>query len=177
MPRLPAIIYGVISISCGIISLYVPETLNRPLPNSIDDIVKWPRSLSKEEKKVVHKLNREERNAVIKSIFSCCLKKKLKRIPCVGSKKQRQHSKTAVMHLLSTPSSQAPSVCITNELANDSTLPMSNFTLLSNINNINTIKIINSNTLLNKCESTTLPSLSSSSSSNSMSNSSSNLSV
>ena len=51
MPRLPAIIYGIISITCGIISLYVPETLNRPLPNSIDDVVKWPRSLSKEEKK------------------------------------------------------------------------------------------------------------------------------
>jgi hypothetical protein len=88
MPRLPAIIYGIISITCGIISLYVPETLNRPLPNSIDDVVKWPRSLSKEEKKRVKKLNKEELNSVIKTLFSCCLeKKKLKSFRSLASKK------------------------------------------------------------------------------------------
>ena len=69
MPRLPAIIYGIISITCGIISLYVPETLNRPLPNSIDDVVKWPRSLSKEEKKRVKKLNKEELLKIIPVSF------------------------------------------------------------------------------------------------------------
>jgi len=88
MPRLPAIIYGIISITCGIISLYVPETLNRPLPNSIDDVVKWPRSLSKEEKKRVKKLNKEELNSVFKMLFSCCLeKKKLKSFKSLASKK------------------------------------------------------------------------------------------
>lgn len=71
-PRLPAIIYGVMSISCGLIALYVPETLNRPLPNSIDDVVHWSLSLSKEEKRKVRKLNNKE----FKAMFSCCLKKR-----------------------------------------------------------------------------------------------------
>ena len=89
MPRLPAIIYGIISISCGIISLYVPETLNRPLPNSIDDIVKWPRSLSKQEKKRVKKLNKEEIRSVYRALFSCCIKKRLKHLSL--SRKKKNH--------------------------------------------------------------------------------------
>lgn len=71
MPRLPALIYGLISISCGVVSLYVPETLNRPLPNSIEDIVKWPRSLSKQERKLVRKQNQREMNAVINQLIGC----------------------------------------------------------------------------------------------------------
>ncbi|CAF1005000.1 unnamed protein product [Brachionus calyciflorus] len=59
-PDLPAIIYGTISIFCGLISLYVPETLNRSLPNSIDDVLKWPRSLTKDEWKVVKEMNKKE---------------------------------------------------------------------------------------------------------------------
>ena len=59
-PRLPAVIYGAISIFCGILSLYVPETLNRPLPNSIEDVCKWPRSLTPEEWKVVRDINNAE---------------------------------------------------------------------------------------------------------------------
>ncbi len=35
--------------------LYLPETLNRPLPYSVDDVVNWPRSLTKEEKIEVKK--------------------------------------------------------------------------------------------------------------------------
>jgi len=59
-PVLPAIIYGLISVICGFISLYVPETLNRPLPNSIEDVLKWPRTLTAEEWKAVDELNRKE---------------------------------------------------------------------------------------------------------------------
>lgn len=69
-PSLPAIIYGSMSMLCGIVSLYVPETLNRPLPNSVDDVVKWPRSLNPEEWKTVRRLNENE----IKLLFKCCFK-------------------------------------------------------------------------------------------------------
>lgn len=69
-PSMPALIYGTFSILCGLISLYVPETLNRPLPNSIEDVVSWPRTLSADEWKVVRKLNENE----IKLIFKCCYK-------------------------------------------------------------------------------------------------------
>ncbi len=61
-PDMPAIIYGLISIICGLISLYVPETLNRPLPYSVGDVVKWPRSLTSEEKYAVAEINRNDWN-------------------------------------------------------------------------------------------------------------------
>lgn len=67
-PALPAIIYGSLSMLCGIVSLYVPETLNRPLPNSVDDVCKWPRSLNHEERKTVRRLNDNE----LKLLFKCC---------------------------------------------------------------------------------------------------------
>jgi hypothetical protein len=59
-PILPSAIYGTISIVCGLCSLYVPETLNRPLPNSISDVVSWPRTLSDNERTEVNKVNREQ---------------------------------------------------------------------------------------------------------------------
>jgi hypothetical protein len=31
----------------------VPETLNRPLPNSIEDVLKWPRHLTTDEKELI----------------------------------------------------------------------------------------------------------------------------
>lgn len=71
LPLLPALIYGAMSILCGIISLYVPETLNRPLPNSIEDVVKWPRNLTEEEWKVVEELNKIEFD-----LFKVCKKRK-----------------------------------------------------------------------------------------------------
>jgi hypothetical protein len=68
-PTLPALIYGIISVLCGFISLYVPETLNRPLPNSIEDVLKWPRTLTAEEWKAVNELNSKEFN--MKKIKKC----------------------------------------------------------------------------------------------------------
>jgi len=73
-PILPAIIYGLISVICGFISLYVPETLNRPLPNSIEDVLKWPRTLTPQEWKAVDELNRKEFD--FKKVKEC-LKSKL----------------------------------------------------------------------------------------------------
>jgi hypothetical protein len=50
IPWLPFAIYAVFSIFAGWSYLYLPETLNRPLPNSIEDVVKWPITLTSEEK-------------------------------------------------------------------------------------------------------------------------------
>ncbi len=55
IPWLPPVIYGFIAIICGFTGLYVPETLNRPLPNSIEDVLKWTRTLSKDEWKEARK--------------------------------------------------------------------------------------------------------------------------
>lgn len=57
MSWLPPVIYGVIAILCGCVCLYVPETLNRPLPNSIEDVLKWPRGLTDEERKKARQLS------------------------------------------------------------------------------------------------------------------------
>ena len=50
----------------------MPETLNRPLPNSIEDVLKWSRTLSTEEWKEVRS----------DSSFNCNLFKKLKGFFC-----------------------------------------------------------------------------------------------
>jgi len=71
VPSLPPTVYGSVSIICGIIYLYLPETLNRSLPNNIEDVVKWPRTLSSEEWKAVKELNRNEMNKL-----KCCNKKR-----------------------------------------------------------------------------------------------------
>lgn len=84
-PNLPALIYGALSILCGLISLYVPETLNRPLPNSIEDVVKWPRSLNSDEWKVVRKLNDNE----LKLMFKCCYSYKATKRTAPATKSSR----------------------------------------------------------------------------------------
>jgi hypothetical protein len=82
-PRLPAVIYGTISIVCGILSLYVPETLNRPLPNSIDDVCRWPRDLTSDEWRIVKEINHNEFN--IEKIRKKLFQKK--------DSKEKHHSK------------------------------------------------------------------------------------
>jgi len=77
IPVLPSVIYGAISIICGLISFYVPETLNRPLPNSIDDVIKWPRTLTEQEKKIVDEMNIKELKK-IKRVLTCCRENSLK---------------------------------------------------------------------------------------------------
>jgi hypothetical protein len=175
MPRLPAIIYGVISITCGIISLYVPETLNRPLPNSIEDVVKWPRSLSKEEKKRVKKLNKEELNSIFKVFFSCCLKKKLKSLSSLASKKTFHLVDREKKKRQTSQSVAFINADVLNELTKHSSLlfetNQSQFIINGNANqNIMITTANNKNFESNQSSS----SLSSSSSSNSFSNNSSN---
>jgi len=97
-PTLPSLIYGIISVVCGFISLYVPETLNRPLPNSIEDVLKWPRTLTADEWKAVDELNRKEFN--MKKLKKCmrtniCCQKEKKQ-PQSNSLKKRSVINTAL---------------------------------------------------------------------------------
>ena len=41
MPWLPGILFGGLSTAAGLLTLLLPETLNRPLPQTIDDIEQW----------------------------------------------------------------------------------------------------------------------------------------
>jgi len=41
MPWLPGLVFGVLSTAAGLISLLLPETLGRPLPQTIEDIEQW----------------------------------------------------------------------------------------------------------------------------------------
>jgi hypothetical protein len=59
-----------ISIVCGFICLYVPETLNRPMPNSIEDILKWSRDLTPEEWEFVKKNSKFNCNKFCKNTIS-----------------------------------------------------------------------------------------------------------
>ncbi|KAK2177215.1 hypothetical protein NP493_613g03003 [Ridgeia piscesae] len=41
VPWLPGIIFGVLSVIVGLLTLLLPETMNRPLPQTIEDIENW----------------------------------------------------------------------------------------------------------------------------------------
>lgn len=43
VPWLPGILFGALSIGVGLLALLLPETLNRPLPQTIEDIDNWTR--------------------------------------------------------------------------------------------------------------------------------------
>jgi len=46
IPWLPGPLFGVLSIVGGLVTLFLPETLNRPLPQTIEDIENWSKDKS-----------------------------------------------------------------------------------------------------------------------------------
>jgi len=38
---LPGLLFGALSIGSGLLTFFLPETLNRPLPQTIEDIENW----------------------------------------------------------------------------------------------------------------------------------------
>ena len=67
MPWIPNLIFGILAIVAALLGLILPETNNRPLPQTIDDIVSWrhqgkvrPRNLQE-----TRKVRKEEDNAPI----------------------------------------------------------------------------------------------------------------
>jgi len=41
LPWLPGLLFGGLSIGSGLLTFFLPETLNRPLPQTIEDIENW----------------------------------------------------------------------------------------------------------------------------------------
>ena len=139
-----------ISIICGFISLYVPETLNRPLPNSVEDVVKWQRTLTDDEWKAVNQLNKKELNK-IKKFFKCAKQNKLnmaksqsaaenillnkndsnksslslyfdnrKRIHVANGENNRKNTKSSTLPSLSTSSASSMSSKVSSKLTSNS---------------------------------------------------------
>lgn len=50
VPWLPNVIFGVMCVIAAVITLMLPETLGRPLPQTIKEVENWTRTLSPEEK-------------------------------------------------------------------------------------------------------------------------------
>lgn len=44
VPWLPGILFGGLSVVVGLLTLLLPETMNRPLPQTIEDIENWSQS-------------------------------------------------------------------------------------------------------------------------------------
>ena len=47
---MPGVVFAVVSITTGLMALLLPETLNRPLPDTIEEIESWTRALPPELK-------------------------------------------------------------------------------------------------------------------------------
>ena len=45
----PGLVFTIASISTGLLALLLPETLNRPLPDTIEEIESWSRTLPKDD--------------------------------------------------------------------------------------------------------------------------------
>jgi len=41
LPWLPGLLFGGLAIGSGLLTFFLPETLNRPLPQTIEDIENW----------------------------------------------------------------------------------------------------------------------------------------
>jgi len=50
MPWLPGILFGGLSIGGSLLILLLPETLNRPLPQTIEDIENWSKKPKHDDK-------------------------------------------------------------------------------------------------------------------------------
>jgi len=49
MPWLPGILFGGLAIGGSLLTLLLPETLNRPLPQTIEDVENWSKKPPKSE--------------------------------------------------------------------------------------------------------------------------------
>ena len=48
IPWVPGVVFAIVSITTGMMALLLPETLNRPLPDTIEEIESWSRALPEE---------------------------------------------------------------------------------------------------------------------------------
>ncbi len=57
-------IFGVLAIVAAVLALYLPETLHRALPLTIEEVERWPRHLTKDEKEGAKKRQEEDNKDV-----------------------------------------------------------------------------------------------------------------
>ena len=55
MPWIPGLVFTIVSIVTGLMALLLPETLDRPLPETIEEIETWQRTITPEEKEAIRK--------------------------------------------------------------------------------------------------------------------------
>jgi len=60
LPWLPGLLFGGLSTAAGLLTLLLPETLNRPLPQTIDDIEQWYKPAAKEKSAAADEDNQQE---------------------------------------------------------------------------------------------------------------------
>ena len=65
---LPGAIFGTLSVLAGLATLYLPETLDQPLPQTIEDVVRMKRSIERGPTREKHTLvpGEEEKNGTSK---------------------------------------------------------------------------------------------------------------
>ena len=71
IPWLPNVIFGVMCLLAGIMVLFLPETLGRPLPQTIKEVENWTRTLTPEEKaryEAAKKAEKEKRKQMQKEV-------------------------------------------------------------------------------------------------------------
>ena len=49
----PGTIFGICALISGLLTLFLPETLGRDLPTSVEEVSSWPITISKEERSVL----------------------------------------------------------------------------------------------------------------------------
>jgi len=62
---LPGLVFGGLSTAAGLLTLLLPETLHRPLPQTIDDIEQWYKPTEKkpdavDEEQEMNPMNRDD---------------------------------------------------------------------------------------------------------------------
>jgi len=60
MPWLPGLLFGGLSVGSGLLAFFLPETLNRPLPHTIEDIENWSKKPKDKPENQQHEMSAVE---------------------------------------------------------------------------------------------------------------------
>ena len=66
VPWLPGVLLGSLSLAASLLTMVLPETVNRPLPQTIDDIEQWYKRPTAKNESVADDDNQQEMTAINK---------------------------------------------------------------------------------------------------------------